>query len=130
MVIGVEYDYCTAENISKTINGSLQLRILPMEQTPTNPPVIKLPLDVDVCYPQAEFRSCDQAEFAEYSGLPQEEIFEKLDNFGSIDFGSTIPGTPINRYIYVKNVSVRSIQLNWELSNFQMDNCRFDINPS
>lgn len=31
MVIGVEYDYCTAENISKTINGSLQLRILPME---------------------------------------------------------------------------------------------------
>lgn len=101
-----------------------------MEQTPVNPPTVKLPLDVDVCYPQAEFRSCDQAELAEYAGLSQEEIFEKLENFGSIDFGSTIPGTPINRYIYVKNVSVRSIQLNWELSNFQMDNCRFDINPS
>lgn len=62
--------------------------------------------------------------------MTQEEIFDKLENFGSIDFGSTIPGTPINRYIYVKNVSVLPIQLGWELSNFQMDNCRFDINPS
>lgn len=51
MVVGVEHDYCTTENISKTISGSLQLRILPLEQMPSSPPTVKLPLEVDVCYP-------------------------------------------------------------------------------
>lgn len=58
------------------------------------------------------------------------KFFDKLPRIDSIDFGSTVPGTPINKYIYARNLSQYPIRFSWEISNFKLQNCQFDISPS
>lgn len=144
--VSVDTEYVRTDFISKFIDSTLIIRLLPSGQHPISVPTVTLPLKLSAFFPSLEFRSCSLATLEEHN-LDIYSVYSVLNDKlskqdvvlnnsstdsenGIIDFGMANVGTTITQIILCKNISRFPVRFQWLLQMAQgSDKFKYDITP-